>query len=321
MPSANTRMPAGGVADRTRLRQAGHGQRLIPRHLDPALARQLTRVCWHGAANRLSRDEPVPGRSSTRLSVATRNPGARASHGVRHTRDAGDRERRRAQAPTDLRPGRSSCSGEACWRATAGLRSRPSASTGCSSRVMPRGDLPPPRRPMPWDSIAWDPAVHLGMFVHRVDGLAPGLYMLVRDPAKLDRLKRAMRARFDWSTPPGCPPELPLRLLEAGDVQTARDAARLPPGHRRRRRLLARHGRRVPGCAVHAWRLVLSAAVLGSGADRAGALPGSRGSGRPRQRASAASSTTRCTGCSARGPVRSSRCITSRSAARSTTPA
>jgi hypothetical protein len=72
---------------------------------------------------------------------------------------------------------------------------------------------------MPWDVIPWDPTVHLGLFVHRVDGLKPGLYLLVRDPRRMGRLSAAMHARFEWSMPPGCPAELPLRLLEAGDVR------------------------------------------------------------------------------------------------------
>ena len=72
---------------------------------------------------------------------------------------------------------------------------------------------------MPWDAMAWDPTIHLGLFVHRVDDIVPGLYLLVRDPSKMGRLKRAMHQRFDWSTPPGCPPDLPLRMLEAGDAR------------------------------------------------------------------------------------------------------
>ena len=87
------------------------------------------------------------------------------------------------------------------------------------ARVMPRVELPASQRPMPWDTMAWDPTIHLGLFVHRVDGIVPGLYLLVRDPTKMDRLKRAMHPRFDWSTPPGCPADLPLRLLEAGDAR------------------------------------------------------------------------------------------------------
>jgi hypothetical protein len=67
--------------------------------------------------------------------------------------------------------------------------------------------------------MAWEPRIHLAMFVHRVDGLDPGLYVLARDPAKLDKLKRAMHQRFDWSMPPGCPADLPLRRLESGDAR------------------------------------------------------------------------------------------------------
>jgi len=72
---------------------------------------------------------------------------------------------------------------------------------------------------MPWDAMAWDPPIHLGLFVHRVDDIAPGLYLFVRDPTKMGSLKRAMHPRFDWSTPPGCPPDLPLCMLEAGDAR------------------------------------------------------------------------------------------------------
>ena len=45
------------------------------------------------------------------------------------------------------------------------------------ARVMPRVELPPSRRTMPWDTMAWDASVHLGLFVHRVDGIEPGLYL------------------------------------------------------------------------------------------------------------------------------------------------
>lgn len=43
--------------------------------------------------------------------------------------------------------------------------------------------------------------------------------MLVRDPAKLDKIKRAMDRRFDWSMPAGCPADLPLRRLQVGDAR------------------------------------------------------------------------------------------------------
>ncbi|MGQ0651356.1 MAG: nitroreductase family protein [Betaproteobacteria bacterium] len=86
-------------------------------------------------------------------------------------------------------------------------------------RVMPRAELPPAQRPMPWDAIPWEPSIHCGLFVHRVDGIEPGLYALARDAAKVGMLKGAMHGHFSWRAPPGCPPELPLFLLEAGDAR------------------------------------------------------------------------------------------------------
>jgi len=77
----------------------------------------------------------------------------------------------------------------------------------------------PSETPCPFDALHWRPLVHLGLFVHRVAGLAPGLYALVRDRARLGEVRRAMRDGFDWSAPPGCPPELPLYLLAEGDVR------------------------------------------------------------------------------------------------------
>ena len=67
---------------------------------------------------------------------------------------------------------------------------------------------------MLWDSIAQRPFIHLGLFVHRVVGLIPGLYALVRDPEKLSMLQTSMHAEFQWKTPLECPQSLPLFLLE-----------------------------------------------------------------------------------------------------------
>ena len=89
---------------------------------------------------------------------------------------------------------------------------------GMLGRVMPRAELRVPERPMPWDAIPWPPAIHLGLFVHRVEGIEPGLYALARDPGKLEKLKTSMHAHYLWEAPPGCPAALPLRLLERGDA-------------------------------------------------------------------------------------------------------
>jgi hypothetical protein len=73
--------------------------------------------------------------------------------------------------------------------------------------------------PAPGDAIPWSPAIHFGLFVHRVAGLEPGLYAMARDAAKVEKLKAAMHAHFVWEAPPGCPAELPLYLLERGDAR------------------------------------------------------------------------------------------------------
>jgi nitroreductase len=86
-------------------------------------------------------------------------------------------------------------------------------------RVMPGAASPLRERPVPWDAIPWAPAIHLGLFVHRVEGVEPGLYALARDAAKVENLRLAMHGHFAWETPVGCPAELPLYLLERGDAR------------------------------------------------------------------------------------------------------
>ena len=78
----------------------------------------------------------------------------------------------------------------------------------------------PADRP-PWDAVAWAPSVHLALFVHRVDGLVPGLYLLVRNPGDETELRSLLRDDFVWDTPPGCPSGLPLVLLGEGDLRLA----------------------------------------------------------------------------------------------------
>jgi SagB-type dehydrogenase family enzyme len=84
-------------------------------------------------------------------------------------------------------------------------------------RLVPTAD----GRSIPWDALAWRPRIHLGLFVHRVDGLPSGLYALARDPAKIDQLRQVMRRDFLWQQPPGCPRGVPLYLLEEGDFRAS----------------------------------------------------------------------------------------------------
>ena len=189
----------------------------LPLHVDPSLAGELAKQRWHGKANRLSPEDPVPWDIVAEVESATRKPsGAPRRLGLSDAPAARCEPAVAADGPAASRiilqrrsllacDGRTSIPAERVYRMLA--------------RVMPRRELEVLRRPMPWDSIPWEPTIHLGLFVHRVEGLDPGLYMLARDPAKVDTLKRAMHARFAWSAPPGCPADLPLYLLEGGDAR------------------------------------------------------------------------------------------------------
>jgi SagB-type dehydrogenase family enzyme len=87
--------------------------------------------------------------------------------------------------------------------------------TGMLSRVMPG-------RGAPFDALWWTPRVHLAMFVHRVDELDPGLYLLIRDPRADAALRDACGRDFLWEP---ADEGLPLVCLAKGDCR--RLAARL----------------------------------------------------------------------------------------------
>jgi SagB-type dehydrogenase family enzyme len=73
----------------------------------------------------------------------------------------------------------------------------------------------------PWD-VWHEPArVHPVLFVHRVAGLAPGIYALPRSDAAQAQMQAAMRADFIWCKPPGCPDHLPLFLLAEANLGKA----------------------------------------------------------------------------------------------------
>jgi len=80
-------------------------------------------------------------------------------------------------------------------------------------RLIPRPGVPP------WDVLPWAPRVHPVLFVHRVDGVAPGLYVLERSPDAHAALREALRPSFAWRRPAGCPEGLRLFQLEEGDAR------------------------------------------------------------------------------------------------------
>ena len=77
------------------------------------------------------------------------------------------------------------------------------------SRVRPSGEGP-------WPTLWWDACVHLLLFVHRVDGLAPGLYLLPRTPAAAETLRAACGRELLWEQ---VDESLPLVALASGDCR------------------------------------------------------------------------------------------------------
>jgi hypothetical protein len=68
----------------------------------------------------------------------------------------------------------------------------------------------------PWDALWWDARIHLALFVHRVDGLDPGLYLLARARSAIDPLRAACGRDFLWERTLDA---IPLFALARGDCR------------------------------------------------------------------------------------------------------
>lgn len=69
---------------------------------------------------------------------------------------------------------------------------------------------------LPFTALAGPCDVDLAIFVHRVEDLDPGLYLLLRDPARLARWRAAASSAFHWTPAPDLPA---LHLLQTGDAR------------------------------------------------------------------------------------------------------
>jgi len=197
----------------------------MPLSLVPDAVREVTGYTWHGKANRLSRDNPVQWEIIDHVEVASwkSNTEQRVVE-LHHSHLAVKTPINSSTYAPSIYPGHPRAGQVIRQRRSAlAFDGKTSISVGSFlamlARVMPRVERDLCERPMPWDVLPWAPAIHLALFVHRVNGLAPGLYLLARDPAKVDLLKRATHQQFAWTSPPGCPEDLPLFLLEEGDAR------------------------------------------------------------------------------------------------------
>ena len=83
--------------------------------------------------------------------------------------------------------------------------------------TLPRTTAPP------FDAWPFPPRLHLVIFVHRVTGLEPGLYLWLRTPVDAEALRQAFRMELKWEAVTDSAIKAPLYRLEKGDL---RDFAR-----------------------------------------------------------------------------------------------
>jgi SagB-type dehydrogenase family enzyme len=191
----------------------------VPLFLAPAAVCDVTRHIWHGRANRLSPDEPVQWDILEEVVAASwKSSMEERVVELSHERPCADPSNHAARlyvgqlrAGQVIRQRRSALAFDGTTSISAG------SFFTMLTRVMPGVERDLLSRVAPWDVLPWEPAVHLALFVHRVDGLIPGLYLLVRDPAKMGWLRGGTHPHFDWTRGAGCPDGLPLFLLQKGD--------------------------------------------------------------------------------------------------------
>ena len=227
LPSASLRTGRAG-----RTGKGGERRASIPLVIDQAIVEHWEHGDWQGKANRLSRDNPVPWEIIDEVTKAswkssTEQTRGDATVGVPYKSALiPERDREERTSLPDSRPGIISAHQIIHQRRSAVAFD---GTTSISAqqfftmleRVMPHPDRPVAQQPMPWDSLPWDPTIHLALFVHRVDGLLPGIYMLLRnaDPALKATFQQSMHEQFVWTVPDHCPASLPLYLLEDGNAQ------------------------------------------------------------------------------------------------------
>jgi SagB-type dehydrogenase family enzyme len=188
------------------------GQQRIPRDLPAEIISEFSRLEFQGTPNQLSEDH-VDWKIISRVAEATTKPkslgGAVAAPGGPGLPDT----TRPFYTPT----------AKSGIPATQIIRQRRSAVAldGVSSitknqfctmldKTLPRDAC------APFDLGLTVPCVHLLLFVHRVTGLEPGLYFLLRAERDLPALQHKCHRHFLWRPVDGA---LPLYLLQTGDFQ------------------------------------------------------------------------------------------------------
>jgi SagB-type dehydrogenase family enzyme len=184
-----------------------------PRQVQPEPDRVLATLVgarWTGRANRLSASQ-VPWR-----------PIEVAEKAARKRRTPSMDQASGAVAPAPVQ----SLAGAAGVRAAHLIQSRRSAVAFDGHTYIDRAaffrmldSLVPRSAVAPWSAIPWSPRIHPVLFVHRVEGVVPGLYAVPRSARAAVRMRAAMRSDWLWHEVEDAPSHVPLRLLLPLDVK------------------------------------------------------------------------------------------------------
>lgn len=182
----------------------------VPEAPNPALLRQAS-TRWTGQANRLSPHHAHAWPVIDEVAALCTKP---------------DTQHIPWQAPPLPKPLASACQA----RAMTIIKQRRSAQefdalTPMTAEAFYRMlDMTLPRAIAPWDAVEWSPRIHLALFVHRVDGLLPGVYLLPRTQQVEARMRSELSADFNWVRAERCPEHLPLYRVVAADARNAAKA-------------------------------------------------------------------------------------------------
>jgi SagB-type dehydrogenase family enzyme len=172
-----------------------------PRNLPPDVLQPFRRTVLQGRPNRLSgkvRDWPIIGE----VAVAAEKPvTAHGAPALRHMQSLFPPPNLSAQAVIQRRRSGIDFDRHA---------SIPAATFySILTRTLPDADA------APFEAAPASPRANLLLFVHRVEAVTPGLYLLGRAADQVDRLRPLCRSDFEWQPAQA---DLPLWRLSAGDL-------------------------------------------------------------------------------------------------------
>ena len=181
----------------------------IPRIIAEDVVADVRASHWAGTANQLSQTR-VDWAAIAEVEDATAKPPT-ASNPLRDLAETGPTVRRKIPgdptAAAIIRQRRSAVDMDG----RTGLSSE--AFFGMLARTLP--DRPHP----PWTAIDFPARILLSLFVHRIEGLPPGLYVLMRDEARLEAFRSVCNDQFAWVHVEES--GMPLYALALGDYREA----------------------------------------------------------------------------------------------------